>query len=107
MALATVDYVTEQWLWCAGQGSKPVIICLDSSLIMQPALGFARHIKGTLVATVPFCDPVGRRTYKYTVQYESTDLKNPATPLACPDIKGILCKGCLTDFIEDLVSQMA
>lgn len=85
-----------------------VIICLDRALLPQPSPTVSRSfIPGTLIATTPYCTTTGTREYRYTLQYDTTKLLVPATPLHCSDIKGVFCKGCLTTFIEETAAIAA
>lgn len=81
---------------------KPVIICLDSSLTESGA----PYIEGNIVLSHSWLNSCGLTEYSYGITYDESQLADPNTILTSCDISGILCKGCLSSYVEYLISQV-
>lgn len=91
MATKNVYWFSNQCLPCSCQGTANVILCLDDSN------GF---ITAQLIATGKGSACEGSGSYKYTIQYDTLDLPDGLTILATSDIDGVICDGCLTDWVK-------
>ena len=92
--MKSVDYSSCGKLSCGPCGGA-VILCLDEA---KTASGYG-FIDATLVTIDSDCHGV----YTYGFTYEEAQLLDPNTDLVEADILGILCKGCLTTYIEGMI----
>ena len=96
MTVQNVTYKSSTLLSCRCTEDSEVIICLNSTLTASGA----PFIEGTLTTFSEGADVCGNVLYSYYLEYDDTDLATPANLLISSQILGVLCKGCLTDFIE-------
>lgn len=73
-----------------------VIICVSTSLTCNSA----PFIEGTLVSTTSSLNVCNCRLYSYYISYDSAQLLDPTIPLTSCDITGVVCRGCLTQYID-------
>lgn len=89
--------------WIAG---NTVILCLqDTSLINQEDVcnESKNWIDGTICQAFQYsdCDLV----WHYVIQYDDTQLADPDTALLPGDVSGIVCRDCLTSYIDQRVGE--
>jgi len=110
-----VNYVTTQWLDCACTPCAPAIMCLSPSLSGggSPCIGAPPLpvISSIVASGAPYLDvsilsvaqsgvTCGNQAYVYTIQYDETQLIDPETPIKQSDISGLICRNCLTEYID-------
>jgi hypothetical protein len=82
-----------------------VIICLDKARVLSGE----RHIKGTVISGPLLQACAGHNQYRHIIAYDETELVG-TLPLTLPEVKGVLCAGCWSDYIdgklETLVDQL-
>lgn len=78
-----------------------VFVCIDSALTSNGA----PFIPATLTRTTTTIDACNNTIYTYYIEYCEDCLADPQYSLVNSDINGIICRGCLTDFIEYLASH--
>lgn len=93
--MQTVIYKSTQVLAC--QCDSEVIICVDESLT---ATG-APFIEGTLTTTTTsptcYCDSP---SYNYYLEFNENQLADPTSTLYSSQINGVICRGCMTNYID-------
>lgn len=98
--MQTVIYRTTQKLCC--ECDTEVIVCLPPELIASGA----PFINATLVRSAPsgisYC---GCASYNYYIEYDESLLTTPTTPIYNANILGVICRGCMTDFVEWTAQQ--
>jgi hypothetical protein len=97
MAALTFNYTTCNRLSCSSVIPSDLIICVDPSLTTSGD----GYIEGTLIASCK--SKTSCNTWVYTITIEGTDLITPDEFLSSL-ITGIVCKGCLTTYIDNKVS---
>lgn len=90
----TVIYKSASLLDCYCGGN--IIICVDPDLTYN----CAPYIEGHLDSYVCGADTCGRRQYTYYISYDSGYLADPTSQLYAIDISGILCRNCLTEYLD-------
>lgn len=96
--MKSVSYTTYTKLSCGCDA--PVIVCVDDALVASGA----PYIEATVAFSDSVIDSCKVVKYRYAVTYDEGQLTDPYTPLIEADIGGIVCRGCLTTFIEYLHS---
>jgi hypothetical protein len=96
MATLNVTYRSSTLLSCRCEEDAEVIICLDPALTSTGA----PFINGNLTSAISSADVCGNTSYSYYLTYTDTDLADPATAIISSQIEGVLCRGCLTDYID-------
>lgn len=96
--MKSVSYTSSCYLSCA-QCAGEVIICVDAALTDSGK----PYIEGVAASVECQTDSCGRTSYVYAFTYEESQLADPNTDLLESDIGGVLCKGCLTDYINGLI----
>lgn len=96
MATVNVTYKSSTLLSCRCEENAQVIICVDPTLTSSGA----PFINGTLVSYTSGADVCGNTLYSYYLTYNDSDLLNPAVLLLSSQIRGVVCRGCLTDYID-------
>lgn len=87
---------------CSGAEQPGLILCLSHLLTANNA----PYIDATLVSTVK--KPCNSRcTFLYTIQYDENLLLNPNTFLTQTDITSVLCRDCLTEYIDSRINAIA
>lgn len=119
MAIKTVEWSSNSRLSCAGCAIANVILCLEEGLVaprtcptvpnalpqVTPNESFElRTLKATLTNYVQVKNNCGGSYYRYVFSYEDT-LLVPATVLTSASIKGVVCEGCITQYIDDSVGN--
>jgi len=89
-----VSYRSNQLLNC-NPCSGAVVLCVEASLTASGA----PYINARIASVQEKKDNLGK-FYAYNFQYEEADLNNPLYRLNGCDIKGVFCRGCLTDYID-------
>lgn len=95
--MQTVIYRSLKKLEC--QCDTEVIICIGVDLTASGA----PFIEGTLLTTTTTTDTCLRTVYNYSLEYDENDLLDPTHVLMSSEVNGVLCKGCLTDYIETVL----
>jgi hypothetical protein len=72
-----------------------VIICLDSDKVLNGA----KFIEGVLISGPSLQSCSSGSTYRHVITYNETDLTT-GLPITSSDVKGVICKGCWTDYVE-------
>ena len=109
-----VEYNTRNKLSCSSCIPSTVILCVDSSLVAPHACGgdesaedqpFAYgYIEATLTKTCKFGDGCTGTIWRYTFQYETTEVLSGVT-LTADNIEGVFCKGCMATWMEQLAGD--
>lgn len=120
MSFRTIEWTSYQRLSCSGCTPADVIICLtdpdegdpdkitsrDCPLEGAPPEVTAEtvfdwhHIEGQLVNVTTIRNKCGGSFYRYVIAYDDVQLVT-GTNLTAADIANVVCKGCLTTYIED------
>ena len=98
--MKSVSYTSYDYLECA-ECAGEIIICLDNSLVADGGT----YIDGVAASVDCQVDTCGRTQYVYAFTYEESQLLNPNVDLLESDIEGVICKGCLTSYIESLIAK--
>ncbi len=85
------------------QCDAEIIVCVDETLT---AAG-APFLEATLVTTTTSVNSCLQTVYEYHIEYDENDLADPATLLMSTNINGIICRGCLTTYIDYLFSLVS
>lgn len=96
----SVSYKSNQLLGCADCNANAVIICVDPSLVLSGA----PYVEGTLEGYT-CAENCGEKTYNYTLNYDENQLVNTNYRISRANIKGVICRGCLTSYIDWITSQ--
>lgn len=79
------------------QCDSAVIICVDAALTVSGE----SFIEGTLVSTAPTgMLTCGSQINAYYLEYDPAQFINPAYILTASEVTGIVCRGCLTQYID-------
>lgn len=97
--MKNVTYVSSGKLGC--QCDAEVIICLDNALTASGA----PFIDATLLQTAESLGACDTALYNYYLEYDETLLADPTYSLVNADIDGVVCRGCLTAYIDWLFNQ--
>lgn len=95
MTTQSASYCTTKKLDCCP--ITPVILCVPAVLLADGS-GFLEASLTAVSSSNTSCG--GQCYYTYTFEYDDADLANPATPLLPTEISGVICTGCLTNWIE-------
>lgn len=108
MALKTVKWSTNQPLPCGDCVPANVILCVKTELLDQTGFEDLDIVKKTLIATVTESSKTSALcpTYKYTFEYDDSQLADLETPLTCSDILGAFCKGCLVSWVQEQIATI-
>lgn len=104
--MKTVVYKSVNKLDCAcdcATDAIQVIICLPESL----TLGATGYIPAEIVSTTLTGQCHSQQVYSYYLQYNESLLADSSYSLKNADITGVICKGCLTDYIESFSNAAA
>lgn len=111
----SVVWVSCKLLSCAGAQNPAVIICLTDPFLTAPygcpdseqVSPFAFHtIDGTLTKVIREQDGCNI-CYKYVISYDEAQLNDPDTALLSSQISGVICRDCLTTWVEDKVGDQS
>ena len=94
-SVINVVYKSPNTLSCMCGGGD-VIVCVDAAKTSNGA----PFIEGTLLASSPGFDVCGNCQYTYYINYNDGQLLNPLVPLVSADITGVICRGCLTSYLD-------
>ena len=97
--MKSVDYISSECLSCAKCGGA-VILCLSPALVV----GSVPYIEGTLVTTEMQFNACGKQAYLYGITYDETSLVDQESELTSESILGVVCRGCLTTYIDSKTS---
>lgn len=97
MGVKFTTWLSASKLPCACAGTANIIICTI----------YGYTIQGQLTATVEATTCSGCSGYEYTVTYDSDDLPSGVESLATSAITGILCEGCVTDWVREEIQKGA
>lgn len=92
--IKNVIYKSHSLLSC--NCGNEILVCVDPSLTYN----CAPYIEATLNSVVCGRDSCGRRLYSYYISYNANWLLNPTYSLLSLDIQGVVCRGCLTKYID-------
>jgi hypothetical protein len=92
--MKSVSYTSNNKLSCGCNAA--VIVCLDDALTAANA----PFIEGTLAFSDSVINSCGRTTYRYAVTYDEGQLLDPEYSLLEADVTGVVCRGCLTSYID-------
>lgn len=88
-------FTSSEYLECATCAGE-VVMCIDADKTVSN--------KSFIIGIAASVDPQvlcnGSTSYVYGFTYEETQLIDPDTDLVTADIHGVLCKGCLTSYID-------
>lgn len=109
MAIKTVTYIASCPVSCYSEVPAEVILCVPSSKVQSPDCPEGGedppvqpfeypYIEGTLTSVIKEGTCNGC-LYKHVIQYDDAQLAEDETIYAT-DISGIICKDCLTSWIE-------
>jgi len=93
--MLTLTYTSTQLLNC-GPCRPEVIVCVRPELMLNGA----PYIDGKLVGTTHSRTSSGQDVYTYRIDYDETLLAPPTVRLNACDVKGVVCRGCLTDYVD-------
>lgn len=96
--MKSVSYTTYTKLNCECAAS--IIICVNGDLTANSA----PYIDGNLSFVESVFDSCGRTKYRYAITYNEGVLLDPDYSLVEGDISGIVCRSCLTRYIDYLYS---
>lgn len=111
MSTREVQYSSYQRISCAGCIPANVILCVPAEAIDQSNYEDAGLTKTTIEAQLTDLEVVKAtcstgKKYKYTFEYDDSLLVDGRI-LACQDIQGVVCRGCLTKYIDEQVGFIA
>lgn len=96
MAIRTVEWSSFSKLPCSGCAPANVFLCtnLGNSVVLPAQLTQTRFFR------------VGsKNAFKYTIIVDVDEVLYPG--FSCANITGILCEGCITQFVEQAVADIA
>ena len=96
MTIQHIVYKTYTDLACKCDENAAVILCVDPAITVTGA----PYINGTIISVACSVDCHGETIYEYWVEYDDAELLNPDNHLYAHNISGILCVGCLTNYID-------
>lgn len=96
MTTQNVTYRSSVPYSCRCEEDADVVICVDSTLTASGA----PYIEGVLASFAETADVCGNTTFAYYLEYDDADLATPSVLLTSTQVEGLVCKGCLTSFIE-------
>lgn len=110
MTTQSVEYVSCSRI-CCGTLPADIIICLPSDLVLSPNCPDTEtpepyergYIVGELFAE-RCCGSKCSSKFTYTIKFDDSQLV-PGTTLSGDEITGIICHGCLTEWVTDLVGN--
>lgn len=115
MSYRTLEWTSYNRLSCSGCLPADIIVCLkDLTKIAAKACPLEgaspevaeetnfewHHILGQLVTVTTIKNKCGGSYYRYIIAYDDAQLVSGAN-LTATDIEGVVCKGCLTTYVED------
>lgn len=95
--MQNVIYNTITKLICSCVEDAEVILCISPSTLVATGLP---TIEATLIGSSELCGASGERLYQYVFNYDETLLTDPTVPLYALNISGVVCRGCLTTYID-------
>lgn len=98
MTVKTLNYTMTELLDCVC--GSDVIICVTGIAMWSDR----PYLPGTILSVVQSGTYCGQKAYRYSISYESDWLLDPTQSLTTANITGIICKGCLTTYVESLIS---
>lgn len=112
MTERTIKYKSYNRVSCSGCTPADIVICVTPAKILGVACdecsdtetspATKHYIDGQLQTACRLQDTCGTYFYQYILSYNDDQLVLNEV-LAVSDILGIFCKGCMTDWVEDLV----
>jgi len=111
MAIVSVQYTSEERLSCSCNTPAEVILCVNPAKVRPldctPGTGtttFEFHTIPATLMTAVVSATCPTTSYLYTFAYSDEDVVIGETILS-EDIEGVVCKGCVTTYIEDLAGN--
>lgn len=109
--LREVIYNSQVRLSCSGSLPAEIVLCIPTSIVAPHLCSseveqiFTYHyIEATLTAVCKTSGTCNGTNWKYTIEYDDEQLVSPNV-LDSTQINGVFCKGCLTQWVEDLVGD--
>lgn len=111
MAIRTVTYIASCPVACYTDVPAEVILCIPQSKVAPAACPeseaeqtyVASYIEGQLTNVVKE-GSCGTCLYKHTIAYDDTQIAEGES-LFATDVSGIICRDCLTKYIDDKVGD--
>lgn len=119
MPIKSLSWTANKKIPCGANTPSAIVIYVDSDLLAQRPCPFdptvppqttddtsyAWHtIQATLTSEIHGIDGCKRDQWTYIAEYDDSQIINGGTLLAT-DIKGVVCKGAVTSYIEDMAGQ--
>lgn len=100
MPTKSIVYSSTELLDCVC--GSDIIICIQDidTFYSRP------YVPGTILSVVQSGTYCGVKTYKYTLSYNSDWFIDATQSLTTANITGLVCKNCLTTYVESLVSEV-
>jgi hypothetical protein len=101
--LQTIAYITKLRLSCADCDlPADIVICIIPGLAAAgPTIEF---INAQLVSYTKNRNSCGTMFYRYVFEYDDEQLLIPEAGITEENITGVICKGCLTKWLESLIA---
>jgi len=106
MATALLSYLTCETLPCACNYPADVILCVNpdklaANDVVSPTWEY-KTIDATLVGVTKGCNG---SPSKYEFSYDDDQIADGET-LYATDVTGIVCKGCIADWVRDEIKRL-
>ncbi len=95
--MKTLYYDSCSRLNCGPCGGD-IILCLDASLVLSGLPYIIAKLNSPIQELALGTHKI---TYRHYIEYDETLLVTPATALTGCNVKGAVCKGCLTSYIDN------
>lgn len=102
MATQTFVWTTSCRLTCDQNLPASVFLCLDPTVTDPGQPTDSGFIEASISRMWTSCGQLGQ-LYNYEINYDSTLLQSGFV-LNAYSVKGVICKDCLTDFIENRIA---
>jgi hypothetical protein len=93
--MQVASYNTKKALACARCGGD-VVVCVPEDIAYS---GFP-YIEGTIVSVRDTVNHCGDPVYNYGIRYDENELADLNSPLTQCQVNGLICRGCLTQYID-------
>lgn len=115
MTTKTVTQCTTQCIPCDRCFPTDVILCVPNVLTAphtclpdpsdEDQITAYSYIEATLINAENIGVTCGAKSKRYTFEYDDAQLLDPNTDLMGSEISGVICKNCLTTWVEDFVGN--